>query len=101
MKTKRASRRTVRLRELREERGFSQHSLAEESGVGRSTIAALEAGERGAQPNTVHALARALGVSVPDLYGPPLTTLPRQERATQDRKSTRINSSHANISYAV
>jgi transcriptional regulator with XRE-family HTH domain len=83
MKTRTASRKPLRLRELREERGFSQHSLAEESGVGRSTIAALEAGERGAQPNTVHALARALGVSVPDLYGPPITTLPRQERATQ------------------
>lgn len=83
MKTRIASRKPLRLRELREERGFSQHSLAEESGVGRSTIAALEAGERGAQPNTVHALARALGVSVPDLYGPPITTLPRQERATQ------------------
>ena len=83
MKTKRVSSKLLRLRKLREERGFSQHSLAEESGVGRSTIAALEAGERGAQPNTVHALARALGVSVPDLYGTHITTLPRQERATQ------------------
>jgi transcriptional regulator with XRE-family HTH domain len=83
MKTRRVSSKPLRLRELREERGFSQHSLAEESGVGRSTIAALEAGERGAQPNTVHALARALGVTVPDLYGPHITTLPRQDRPTQ------------------
>ena len=83
MKTRRVSSKLLRLRTLREERGFSQHSLAEESGVGRSTIAALEAGERGAQPNTVHALARALGVSVPDLYGTHITTLPRQEQATQ------------------
>src|SRR5919112_1452585 len=83
MKTRRVSSKPLRLRELREERGFSQHSLAEESGVGRSTIAALEAGERGAHPNTVHALARALGVSVPDLYGTHISTLPRRERATQ------------------
>jgi transcriptional regulator with XRE-family HTH domain len=83
MKARRASSKPLRLRELREERGFSQHSLAEESGVGRSTIAALEAGERGAQPNTVHALARALGVTVPDLYGANITTPPRPDWPTQ------------------
>jgi transcriptional regulator with XRE-family HTH domain len=83
MKTKRVSSKLLRLRELREERGFSQHSLAEESGVGRSTIAALEAGERGAHPNTVHALAGALGVTVLDLYRPHIRPLPRHDRPTQ------------------
>ena len=73
MKTRRVSSKPLRLRELREERGFSQYGLAKESGVGRSTIAALEAGERGAHPNTVHALARALGVTVLDLYRPHIT----------------------------
>src|SRR4028119_388992 len=89
MKTRRASRKPLRLRELREERGFSQHGLAEQSGVGRSTIAALEAGERGAHPNTVHALARALGVTVPDLYSPRphITPLPMQDRPTQTAHS--------------
>jgi len=82
MKTRRASRKPLKLRELREERGFSQYGLAQESGVGRSTIAALEAGERGAQPNTVHALARALGVTVMDLYRPHTTVLPTQDRPT-------------------
>ncbi len=88
-KTRRASRKPLRLRELREERGFSQHGLAERSGVGRSTIAALEAGERGAHPNTVHALARALGVTVPDLYSPRphITPLPMQDRPTQTAHS--------------
>ncbi len=89
MKTKREMQRVprnpLRLRELREERGFSQHGLAEESGVGRSTIAALEAGERGAHPTTVHALARALGVTVPDLYRPYITPPPTQERPTRER----------------
>jgi transcriptional regulator with XRE-family HTH domain len=87
MKTRRVSSKPLRLRELREERGFSQYGLAQESGVGRSTIAALEAGERGAQPNTVHALARALGVTVLDLYKPHNTTLPRQDRPTQTAHS--------------
>jgi transcriptional regulator with XRE-family HTH domain len=85
MKTRRVSRKPVRLRELREERGYSQYGLAEKSGVGRSTIAALEAGERGAHPTTVHALARALGVTVPDLYRPYITPPPTQERPTRER----------------
>ena len=87
MKTRTASRKPLRLRELREERGFSQHSLAEESGVGRSTIAALEAGERGAHPNTVHALAGVLGVTVLDLYGPRTTPLQRHDGPTQTAHS--------------
>jgi transcriptional regulator with XRE-family HTH domain len=87
MKTRRVSSKPLRLRELREERGFSQHSLAEESGVGRSTIAALETGERGAHPNTVHALARALGVEVLDLYRPRTTSLPSHDRPTQTAHS--------------
>jgi transcriptional regulator with XRE-family HTH domain len=87
MKTRRASSKPLRLRELREERGFSQHSLAEKSGVGRSTIAALEAGVRGAHPNTVHALAGALGVTVLDLYKPRTTPQPRHDRPTQTAHS--------------
>ena len=75
-----ASRKPLRLRELREERGFSQYGLAQESGVGRSTIAALETGERGAHPSTMRALARALQVTVPDLYRNPITPPPSQDR---------------------
>ena len=75
-----ASRKPLRLRELREERGFSQYSLARESGVGRSTIAALETGERGAHPSTMRALARALRVTVPDLYRDRISPPPSQDR---------------------
>jgi transcriptional regulator with XRE-family HTH domain len=75
-----ASRKPCRLRELREERGFSQYGLAQESGVGRSTIAALEAGERGAHPSTMRALARALKVTIPDLYRNRITPPPSQDR---------------------
>jgi transcriptional regulator with XRE-family HTH domain len=80
MKMRTASRKPLRLRELREERGFSQYSLAQESGVGRSTIAALETGERGAHPSTMRALALALRVTVPDLYRNRITPPPSQDR---------------------
>ena len=80
MKMRTASRKPLRLRELREERGFSQYSLAQQSGVGRSTIAALETGERGAHPSTMRALARALRVTVPDLYRNRITPPPSQDR---------------------
>jgi transcriptional regulator with XRE-family HTH domain len=82
-----ASRKPLRLRELREERGFSQHSLAEESGVGRSTIAALETGERGAHPATTRALARALRVTIPDLYRDRITPPPLQDRPARMAES--------------
>jgi transcriptional regulator with XRE-family HTH domain len=75
-----ASRKPLRLRELREERGFSQYALAQQSGVGRSTIAALETGERGAHPSTTRALAQALRVTIPDLYRDTITPPPSQER---------------------
>jgi transcriptional regulator with XRE-family HTH domain len=81
MKMRTASRKPLRLRELREERGFSQYDLAQESGVGRSTIAALESGERGAHPSTTRALARALRVTVPDLYRDRITPPPSQDRS--------------------
>jgi len=80
MKMRTASRKPLRLRELREERGFSQYGLAQQSGVGRSTIAALEAGERGAHPSTMRALARALRVTVPDLYRNRITPPPSHDR---------------------
>jgi transcriptional regulator with XRE-family HTH domain len=80
MKMRTASRKPLRLRDLREERGFSQYGLAQESGVGRSTIAALETGERGAHPSTMRALAQALGVTVPDLYRDRITPPPSQDR---------------------
>jgi transcriptional regulator with XRE-family HTH domain len=80
MKMRTASRKPLRLRELREERGFSQYSLAQQSGVGRSTIAALETGERGAHPSTTRALAQALRVTVPDLYRDRITPPPSHDR---------------------
>src|SRR5215203_2591160 len=74
-----------RLRELREEQGFSQYGLAQESGVGRSTLAALETAQRGAHPSTMRALARALGVRVPDLYTNRISPPPLWQDRTEQR----------------
>src|SRR5215218_8598969 len=92
MKMRTASRKPLRLRELREEQGFSQYGLAQESGVGRSTIAALETAQRGAHPSTMRALARALGVRVPDLYTNRISPPPPPPPLWQDRTEQRAQS---------
>ena len=104
MKMRTASRKPLRLRELREERGFSQYGLAQESGVGRSTIAALEAGERGAHPSTMRALARALRVTVPDLYRnriipPPLQDRPARTAESYERLRENLRDAFPGIEY--
>lgn len=59
-----------RLREHRNRRGLTQIELAKISGVGRATIAGLEAGKgRGAYKSTVEKLARALKVKPHELEG--------------------------------
>ncbi len=58
-----------RLRERRKRRGLTQIELAKISGVGRATIAGLEAGNRGAYKSTVEKLARALKVKPHELRG--------------------------------
>lgn len=50
------------LRWVRERVPLSQEDLAQESGLSRRTVGALENGDRGAHPATVDKLARALGV---------------------------------------
>lgn len=55
------------LQALRERSGYSIRALAEVSGVSKSTIAALEAGDRPASPATVKRLAEALAVPIPAL----------------------------------
>jgi transcriptional regulator with XRE-family HTH domain len=98
-----ASRRPLRLRELREERGFSQYELAQESGVGRSTIAALETGERGAHPATTRSLARALRVTIPDLYRdritPPLQEGPARTAQSYERLRENLRDAFPGIEY--
>jgi transcriptional regulator with XRE-family HTH domain len=56
-----------RVRTLRESRGFSLATLAELSGVGRSTISLIERGESSATATVLDKLARALGVPLASL----------------------------------
>lgn len=57
-----------RVRTLREERGFSLATLAELSGVGRSTISLIERGESSATATVLDKLATALGVVLASLF---------------------------------
>jgi transcriptional regulator with XRE-family HTH domain len=57
-----------RVRTLREECGFSLATLAELSGVGRSTISLIERGESSATATVLDKLASALGVTLASLF---------------------------------
>ena len=58
------------LRGARQDQALSQRDLAALSGVTLSTISRLEVGHQSAYPVTVRKLAKALGVTPRDLYGP-------------------------------
>lgn len=57
-----------RVRILREERGYSLATLAELSGVGRSTISLIERGESSATATVLDKLATALSVPLAALF---------------------------------
>jgi transcriptional regulator with XRE-family HTH domain len=59
--------RLERLRHIREQAGYSQQELADESGVSQHTISELELGRRKPQGRTLRKLAKVLGVEVADL----------------------------------
>jgi transcriptional regulator with XRE-family HTH domain len=56
-----------RVRELRVEQGLSQEQLAQASGVARTFVGGVERGQRSPTIGTIQRLARALGVSLPEL----------------------------------
>lgn len=60
------------IRRLRKLKGWSQGDLAGRSGVDRTTISQVEAGNRDASPATIRKLAAALGVSVAEFYKAPI-----------------------------
>src|SRR4026207_643141 len=57
----------ARLREAREGRGWTQQQLSDQLGVARTTIVAVEKGERRVKPKELMAIATLLGRSVSDL----------------------------------
>jgi transcriptional regulator with XRE-family HTH domain len=57
-----------RVRELRARRGFSQEALAERCDLDRTYIGGVERGERNISLLNIHRIAKALGVSVCELF---------------------------------
>lgn len=62
------------LRAARERAGLSQADLARAAGVSRQLISAVEGGRHAPAVDTAIRIARALGASVEDLFGPPVAT---------------------------
>src|SRR5215213_6833602 len=73
-----------RLRHIREQAGYSQQDLADESGVSQHTISEIELGRRKAQGRTLRKLALVLGVEVRDFFkvAHPLVQAPLRLRIT-------------------
>jgi transcriptional regulator with XRE-family HTH domain len=77
---------------------LSQGELAERAGIARETLARLERLRRRAQPETVEALAEALGVSVqslttapeelPAILGPAHKTQPSEQAQIPGARGT-------------
>ena len=60
-----------RIRELRESAGLTQEALARAANIGRVTLVRLEKGEQTPRFKTLDAIAKALGIRVPELLVEP------------------------------
>jgi len=56
------------IRNLRRDRGWSQEDLADNSGVHRTYIGAIERGEQNVSIDNIIKLAKALGISLEQLF---------------------------------
>jgi transcriptional regulator with XRE-family HTH domain len=59
----------VRIRKLRNERGWSQERLAEEAGIHRTYLAGIEAARRNPSLKNLIRIGLALGVRMAELFG--------------------------------
>jgi len=67
------------LRALRQQHGWSQEVMAEECGLHRTYVGAIERGERNVTLETLNLLARALGVTAAELI---TEHLPKRAKTT-------------------
>ena len=67
----------VEIARLRREKGMAIDRLAEASEVHRKTIIQIKAGRVSARVTTLHAIAHALGVPLPELVEPVCRRHPR------------------------
>ena len=58
----------TRLRQLRDERGYSQEELAERAGLPRNYVGGVQRGERNVALENIVKLAKALSVKPGDLF---------------------------------
>ncbi len=58
----------ARVRELREERGWSQEHFAHRAELDRTYVSGIERGRRNPTLNIIHRVAQTLGVPVGDLF---------------------------------
>ena len=63
------SSRGARVAQARREAGFSQQTLADKLGIGRQSIARIEAGRQVPSVDVALAISRELGESVEALFG--------------------------------
>ncbi|MBB1245216.1 helix-turn-helix transcriptional regulator [Streptomyces durbertensis] len=69
-----------RIKAIRNQRGLTQHGLAQRSHVSYSTLTKVESGHLAASPTVTAACARALRVPVTDLTGQPYMDALRRDR---------------------
>jgi transcriptional regulator with XRE-family HTH domain len=57
-----------KIRQLREERGYSQESFAQECGLDRTYISGIERGKRNVSIQNIHVIASTLGIKISELF---------------------------------
>jgi transcriptional regulator with XRE-family HTH domain len=85
------------VKQLREERGWSQLELARRSGVDNAVISVVEAGKRSPSLPTLKKLATALGVDLAELFG---TREQREYRRYREAGHELLKQAHESLARA-
>ncbi len=85
---------SARLRLARQARGFSQQQVASMAGVSRQAVSAVESGISDPSLRVAMTLARVLGLTVEEVFGPdnpamPVAAAPVAPRSAEDREPRR------------